>query len=144
MYNKQFNTTLVKRLDMIKNDRDIKKYKQRIADLEGQVSLLNQQLESIQDYEKDEPENDTAILTCLYSAVKTISEDSESKYSKMCIDILSKTPETILNEIKNTYYKEGILACINVLRNKAEQARDLESDLTAITAESFIEALQKL
>jgi hypothetical protein len=120
-----------------KHDRDNKKLKRRIQELEDEIEALKNETPTIIEDE---------VVVGLFQAIATINagEYSIEEIKCICKETLSKTPNQIIDDVVDKYRKEGIEKAVELCMNKAEQARDLESELTAITAESIAEALQKL
>ena len=127
---------------MLKHDRENRKLKQRIKELEDQVAALEAKLAEAEDDSPTLIEDE--IIVRLYQAITKIAEDTESPHHAICQEILEKTPTQIIDDVVEKYRREGVESAINLIKSKAEQARDLGSDLTAITAESLAEALEKL
>ena len=127
---------------MLKHDRENRKLKQQIKELEEKVAELEAKLAEAEDDSPTLIEDE--IIVRLYQAITKIAEDTTSPHYSICQEILEKTPNQIIDDVVEKYRREGIEKAVALVKSKAEQARDLGSDLTAITAESLAEALEKL
>lgn len=129
-----------------KSNESVKRFKNKIFELETKISELEI---NIMELKEESPKNiEDEIMIRLYRVVTDIancsSKEDFTTQKNICVRILEQQPEDIINEVKNFYRLEGIDKAIALSISKSEQARDLESELTALVAESLTEALNKL
>lgn len=148
---------MVNTLKNNKTKRALRENERLQADLDAALSenqLLKLQLHQLNSRLTDmseRPDDDAPaivgdeIVVRLYDVLTVVSEgSSDYAHSEMCKSVLQRTPEDLIDDVRKQYINEGLDLAINLCKSKAEQAWDLESEVTALTAESIAEAIDRL
>ena len=111
----------------------------------GRVDVLTTRLADMAERPDDEASaiHGDEVVVHLYDVLQQVAQDVNNPLYELANTAINKTPEELIEQVKAKYINEGLEKAVRVCQSKAEQARDLEVEVTAIVAESLSEAIAK-